>query len=151
MIARRSLSMAALATAMTAPMAMAQPADKQELLADLMKLETESWQYLKDKNATGAADYLADDAILVFGGGMRFTKPEFLKAFPDLRLDSFSIAPGAEVRAWTADVATLIYHVTYTIAVKGAKPQTQKLLSCSTYARRSGKWLSVLYQETPLP
>ena len=48
------------------------------------------------------------------------------------------------------DVATLLYRVTYTATVKGGKPETMKVLSSSVYAKRDGKWWSVLYQETPI-
>jgi hypothetical protein len=48
MIDRRSLLIgAALGVAFGPPMAMAQPSDKAALLAELMKLEAASWQYLK--------------------------------------------------------------------------------------------------------
>jgi hypothetical protein len=150
MIARRSLGFAALATAMAAPMAMAQPADNAALLAALLKLEAESWQFLKENNVAAAKDYLGDDALLIFGDGTRLTKAEYLKAMPDFRLDSVTIAPGAEIKVWTPDVATLLYRVTYASAMKDAKATTMKAQSASTYARRGGKWLSVLYQETPV-
>jgi hypothetical protein len=70
---------------------------------------------------------------------------------PDFRLDSITIAPNAEIRVWTPDVATLLYRVAYASAMKDDKATTMKALSASTYARRGGKWLSVLYQETPAP
>jgi hypothetical protein len=130
---------------------MAQQVDNAALLTTLLKLEAESWQFLKEKNVAAAKDYLGDDALLIFGDGTRFTKAEYLKAMPDFRLDSLTIAPGAEIKVWTPDVATLLYRVTYASAMKDAKATTMKALSASTYVRRSGKWLSVLYQETPAP
>src|SRR5207248_10510674 len=61
MITRRSLGFAAVATAMSAPTAMAQQADNAALLATLLKLEAESWQFLKERNVAAAKDYLGDD------------------------------------------------------------------------------------------
>jgi hypothetical protein len=154
MVMRRSLGRVALATAISTPMAIsaasAQQADSAALLATLLKLEAESWQFLKDKDVTGAKDYLGDDALLIFGDGTRFTKDEFLKAIPDIRLESITIAAGAEIRVWTQNAATLLYRVTYASAMKDAKATTMKAMSASTYARRNGKWLNVLYQETPV-
>jgi hypothetical protein len=142
---------AALGLAGASSMAAAQPADKAALLGTLMKLEIESWQFLKEKNIDGAKDYLGDDALLIFGDGTRYSKAEYLKVLPDFRLDSLNIEPNAEIRIWTPDVATLLYRVTYASALKDAKAVTLKVMSSSTYVRRNNKWLSVLYQETPAP
>jgi hypothetical protein len=141
----------ALGLACASSTAAAQPADKAALLGTLMKLEVESWQFLKERNVAGAKDYLADDALLIFGDGTRYSKAEYLKVLPDFRLDSLTIEPNAELKIWTADVATLLYRVTYASALKDAKAVTIKATSASTYVRRDGKWLSVLYQETPIP
>jgi len=152
MIARRGFTLAAAAGLLAwSQEAAAQAPDRAALLATLMKLEVESWQFLKDKNVEGAKDYLADDATLIFGDGTRYSKADYLKVMPDFRLDSVTIEPNAEIRIWSADVATLLYRVTYASALKDAKAVTMKAWATSTYQRRGGKWLSVLYQETPLP
>jgi len=131
--------------------ARSQTPDQAALLATLMKLEMESWQFLKEKNVAAAKNYLADDALLIFGDGMRYSKAEYLKVMPDFHLDSVNIGPNAELKIWTPDVATLLYRVTYGMALKDAKAVTLKVSSSSTYVRRNNKWLSVLYQETPVP
>jgi hypothetical protein len=151
MIARRGLMIgAALGLAAWSFGLAAQPAD-QALLATLMELEKGSWQYVKSRNLAGMQNYLADDGLLIFGDGSRYTKAEFLKVLADFRLDSFTIDPKAEVKVWAPDVATLLYRITYASALKDAKAVTLKVTSASTYVRRNGKWWSVLYQETPTP
>ena len=152
MIARRGFTLAAAGGLIAwSHEAAAQMPDRAALLATLMKLEVESWQFLKDKNVDAARDYLADDATLIFGDGTRYNKADYLKLIPDFRLDSITIEPNAELRIWSADVATLLYRVTYASALKEAKAVTMKAIASSTYQRRGAKWLSVLYQETPLP
>ena len=152
MIARRGLMVVGGASLIAwSSGAWSQAPDKAALLASLMKLENEGWQFLKDKNVAAAKDYLGDDAVLIFGDGAAFSKAEYLKVIPDFRLDSFTIEPNAEIKILTPDVATLLYRVTYASAMKDAKAETHKMLSASTYVRRNNKWLSVLYQETPLP
>jgi hypothetical protein len=151
MIARRSLAVGAASIVVAwSSMTMAQPAD-QALLATLMELEKSSWQFVKDKNLAGMQNYLADDALLIFGDGSRYTKAEFLKAIPTFTLDSFTIDPKADVKVWSPDVATLLYRLSYTSAMKGGKAVTLKVTSASTYVRRNGKWWSAFYQETPSP
>ncbi len=56
------------------------PGGESTLLAHLMTLERESWQHVLDRDIAGMQAFLADDALLVFGDGSRFTKAEFLKA-----------------------------------------------------------------------
>ena len=142
---------AAVGLAAWSSLAAAQPADRAALLATLMALEKSSWQYVKDKNLAGMRDYLADDALLIFGDGSRYSKADFLKFIADFRLDSLTIDPSAEVKIWGPDTASLVYRVTYASALKDAKASTIKVTSASTYIRRNGKWWSVLYQETPTP
>ena len=152
MIARRVLMIGgALGLAAWSSVVAAQPADPAALLGTLMALEKASWQYVKDRNLAGMQNYLADDGLLIFGDGSRYTKAQFLKVIPDFRLDSFTIDPKAEVKIWSPDVATLLYRITYASAMKDAKAVTLKVTSASTYVRRNGKWWSVLYQETPTP
>jgi hypothetical protein len=150
MIDRRSLLVgAAPGVAFGPPIAMAEPSDKAALLAELMKLEAASWQYLKDSNVSAVETYLGDDALLIFGDGMRFTKAEYIRAMSYIQLDSFTIEANADIKIWTPEVAALLYRVSYASGMKNTKASTVKVLSSSTYARRNGKWLSVLYQETP--
>ena len=152
MIARRSLMIGgALGFAGSPSMAQPHPADPANLLAYLTELEKGSWQYVKEKNIAGLQNYLADDALLIFGDGSRYSKAEFLKVIPDFRLDSITVDPRAEIKMLRPDVATVLYRVTYASALKNAKPVTMKAMSASTYVRRGSKWWSVLYQETATP
>jgi hypothetical protein len=68
----------------------------------------------------------------------------------DFTLGDFTIEPTYAVRMLSPDIATLLYRITYASSVKGGKPETVKVLSSSVYAKRDGKWWSVLYQETPI-
>lgn len=130
--------------------AMAQAADPAALLKTLMDLEKESWQFVKDKNIAGMKDYMADDGLQIFSDGSRFDKTQFLKFMPDFRLDSITYDTAGEIKVWTPDVVTLFYRVTYASGVKDGKATAFKVASSNTYVRRSGKWWSVLYQETPV-
>jgi uncharacterized protein (TIGR02246 family) len=130
--------------------AFAQSNDIMKLREELMALEKGSWGFMRDKNYEGMKNFLGDDALLIFGDGNRYNKRQTLELMKDFALDSITIEPTYAVRMLSPDVATLLYRVTYTAAVKGRKPETTKVLSSSVYARRDGKWWSVLYQETPI-
>jgi uncharacterized protein (TIGR02246 family) len=131
--------------------AYAQSADVMKLREELMTLEKGSWYFMRDKNYEGMKNFLGDDALLIFGDGNRYNKRQTLELMKDFTMvGDIAIEPTYAVRMLSPDVATLLYRVTYTSSVKGSKPETMKVLSSSVYARRDGKWWSVLYQETPL-
>lgn len=152
MIARRSVILgAAVALTGLAVPAWAQSPDMAKLREELMALEKGSWGFVRDRNYDGMKSFLGDDALLIFGDGTRFNKRQMMELMADLTVvGDIKIDPTYAVRMLTPDVATLLYRVTYTSSYKGSPPVTMKVLSSSVYVRRNGKWLSVLYQETPL-
>jgi len=154
MIARRSFLIGGALALAGASIAMAQaPAqstDVMKLRDELMALEKGSWDFMRDRNVEGMKGFLGDDALLIFGDGNRYNKRQTLELMKDFTLHSIAYEPTFAVRQLAPDVATLLYRVTYSSSVKGGKPETIKVLSSSVYARRDGKWWSVLYQETPV-
>ena len=156
MIARRSfliggaLVLAAASTAFGQTPAATPSADVMKLRDELMTLEKGSWEFMRDRNVEGMKGFLGDDALLIFGDGNRYNKRQTLELMKDFTLHSIAYEPTFAVRMLAPDVATLLYRVTYSSSAKGGKPETIKVLSSSVYARRDGKWWSVLYQETPV-
>ena len=131
--------------------ALAQSPDSTKLREELMALEKGSWGFMRDRNYDGMKNFLGEDALLIFGDGSRYNKRQTLELMKDFALVvDIAVEPAYAVRMLSPDVATLLYRVTYTSTVKGGKPETMKVLSSSVYARRDGKWWSVLYQETPI-
>ena len=150
MTARRSLMLGGALALAGVPAAFAQTPDVMKLREELMALEKGSWGFMRDKNYDAMKDFLGDDVLLIFGDGTRYNKRQMLEMMKDFALVSLDIEPTYAVRLLSPDVATLLYRVTYTSTMKGGKPETAKVLSSSVYARRGGKWWSVLYQETPI-
>ena len=152
MIGRRSLMRVGGSLALVgATPAVAQSPDVIKLRDELMALEKGSWGFMRDQNFDGMRGFLADDALLIFGDGTRYNKRQTLELMKDFTMvGDIKIEPTFAVRMLAPDVATLLYRVTYTSSYKGSPPVTLKVLSSSVYVRREGKWLSVLYQETPL-
>ena len=127
-----------------------EPADRAKLRTLLLEHKKEGWEMLKRKDVAAMRDDFLDDAVLIFHDGSRFSKAEFLKITPDFQLDSYAIEGKVDVLFLTPDAATLVYRITYKSALKDEKPRTVTVLASSTYVRRSGKWLYMFYQETPL-
>jgi len=126
------------------------PVDRAKLRDQLMKLEKDAWEMSRKKDVAALREFLAGDAVLIFNDGARFNKAEFLKITPDFTIESYAIEGKEDIVALTPDAATLLYRIRYTSAIKDAKPREVAVLSSSTYVRRGGKWLCVLYQETPV-
>lgn len=148
---RLTISCGAAALAALAVPTSAQSPDLGQLREELMALEKGSWGFMRDKNYDGMKNFLGDDALLIFGDGSRYNKRQTLELMKDFAMvGELKVEPTYAVRMLSPDVATLLYRVTYTSTVKGGKPETMKVLSSSVYARRDGKWWSVLYQETPI-
>ena len=153
MIGRRTFGRGALALAavigLGGALGGALPAEAQDhakLRHALMQSEAESWEWVRTKNVAAMQNYFADDALLIFADGSRYGKAEFLKALPGTSIDNIVIDKATSgVIAISPDVATLLYKVSYK-----SGGTTYKAASASTYVRRNGKWLSVLYQETPV-
>jgi len=149
MIGRRSAMMGgAIALAgLTAP-ASAQSPDIEKLREELMALEKASWGFMRDRNYDGMKNFLGDDALLIFNDGSRYNKRQTLELMKDFALvGDIAVEPSYAVRLLSADVAALLYRITYTSTILGGKPRTVMVQASSIYARRNGKWWSVLYQE----
>ena len=89
MIDRRGLLVGA-AVGLASASALAQD-DKAKLRDTLLELEIASWQYTKDKNAAAMNGFLADDAVLIFYDGSRYTKAQMVKF--DFEVASFTRRP----------------------------------------------------------
>ncbi|BBK33241.1 uncharacterized protein DUF4440 [Stella humosa] len=152
MIGRRSLVAAAIAAALalggcTTP-AVEGGAGEEALHDRLLALETGSWGYVRDRDQAAMRAFVADDVLLIFGDGSRYDKEQYVASLADQTLSDLRIW-NSRVIPITPDVATLTYRVRYTSAVKQAKPEIVRAEVTSTYVRRGGQWMSVIYQETP--
>lgn len=123
--------------------------DAGKLRDTLMQLEKGSWEMVKNKDVPGLRKYFADDAVLIMNDGARYSKEQFLKLIPDFKLASYAMEGMGDIVVLTPDAATLVYRITHTSAIKDGPAKKVTMLSSSSYVRRDGKWLSVLYQETP--
>ena len=98
MIDRRGLlagaTVGAAAVGLMSASALAQD-DKAKLRDTLLELEIGSWQFTKDKNAAAMNGFLADDALLIFYDGSRYTKAQFVKF--DFEVASFDEIGSAHV------------------------------------------------------
>ena len=119
---------------------------EQELLA----LEREYWQAIKDKNADTAIR-LSDDPCIVTGaqGVGRLDRASLVGMMKNASytLHDFRISDDAHVQLLGDDVAVLAYNVHEELTVDG-KPVTLDAADASIWIRRKGRWVCALHTES---
>jgi uncharacterized protein (TIGR02246 family) len=119
------------------------------LANELLDLENQYWQAIKDGDAD-AAMRLTDEECIVTGaqGVGRMNKQnlaQMLKSAP-YTLHSFELKD-AQVRQLRDDVAILAYQVHEELTVDG-KSVKLDAADASTWIRRDGRWLCALHTES---
>ena len=119
---------------------------------ELVELEKEYWQAIKDQDVETAMR-LTDDECIVSGasGFSRLSKDalEGMMQSSSYTLDRFHIGKDAEVRLLTDDVAIVAYKVQEELTVDG-KPVKLDAAESSAWVRRDGQWVCALHTESIL-
>jgi hypothetical protein len=128
----------------------ARPAQgKQDLEKTLIGLEKQSWVAWKARDGAFFQDFLSDDHIEVGTGGPA-SKADVVVfvGSPQCVVKSYSVSD-FRLTVVGADTALLTYRAEQDTACGGAAVPSPAWAS-SLYARRNGRWLNVLYQQTPV-
>lgn len=116
--------------------------------AQLLDLEKQYWQAIKDRDVQ-AAMRLTDDPCIVTGaqGVARISQKAFASMLQagGWTLHQFELSD-VQVRVLSEDVAILAYKVKEVMTVEG-KPLTLEASDSSTWVRRDGNWVCALHTE----
>ena len=116
---------------------------------ELLELEQEYWQAVKDKNTDGVTR-LSDEPCFITGaqGVRRVSRQELtgLTKSTSYTLHDFRISD-AQVRLLRDDVAVVVYNVHEKLTVEG-KPVSMDAADASTWIRRDGRWVCALHTES---
>jgi len=119
---------------------------------ELLELEKQYWQAIKEKNVD-AAMRLSDDACIIVGaqGVARVNRESLARMMKaaSYTLHRFEISDHVEVRLCRDDVAILAYKVHEELTVDG-KPVKLDAADASAWTRRDDRWVCVLHTESPL-
>lgn len=117
---------------------------------ELVDLEKQYWQAIKNKDVQ-AAMQLTDDTCIVTGaqGAASIDRQAFAGMLnsPVWTLNEFEFVGDVIARALTDDVAVVAYKVKEQLTVDG-KPLTLEAADASTWVRRDGRWLCALHTES---
>jgi len=116
----------------------------------LLELEREYWQAVKDKDVDTAVR-LSDDPCIVTGAqGVGRLDRHMLAAMMKgswYTLHDFTIGEDAEVRLIGDDVAVLAYDVHEELTVEGRRVMLDAA-EASTWVRRDGRWVCAMHSES---
>ena len=113
---------------------------------ELLALEREGWEALS--GTAGAAYYqehMADDGVMVFGGGILMSKADVLASIARVAPWTRFRIEAPRASALGADSGALTYRA---VAQRAGQPEFRALIS-SVYVRRNGRWLLALHQQSP--
>jgi ketosteroid isomerase-like protein len=118
--------------------------------AQLIALETSTWEAVKRHDVKAFADVCLPDCIEIWGDGTVFTIKEVLDQVPDTvlseyKLEDFKISFPAE------NTALVRYRVWARAAYKGEATPPRWMLASAVWVKKNGSWKAALYQETPEP
>jgi uncharacterized protein (TIGR02246 family) len=119
------------------------------LEGELLDLEQQYWQAIKDKDTETAARLTDEECIVTGAQGVGRVNRKVLSDMmtnSPYTLHAFELKD-AEVRQVRDDVAVLAYKIHEELTVDG-KPVTLDAADASTWVRRNGRWLCALHTES---
>lgn len=119
---------------------------------ELLHLERQYWNAMKDKDAQ-AAMRLTDDEFIVTGaqGVARLDRNQIgaMLQSANWTIHEFEVSDDVQVLQPADDVAVLAYRVSEKITVDG-KPVTLEAADASTWVKRDSRWVCALHTESIL-
>jgi Domain of unknown function (DUF4440) len=113
----------------------------------LIDLEKQSWQAWKDHDAGFFQNFLADDHLEIFSNGP-INKEAVVRTVgskvclvENYSIDQFSVSLIGD------DTGIVTYHAAQTTTCNG-QPVPSPVWATSVYAKRGGRWVNVLYEQT---
>ena len=134
----------------TLPVAFCQTtmANKSTIEAQVIAIEKAGWQAWKNKDVAWYKANVAEDFLMVNGEGVTGIA-DIIKSIPaGCEVKSFSLAGFKFVKL--NESAVLLTCTAMQDAVCGGKTLPAKVRSTVNYIKRGGKWLEVMYMETPI-
>ena len=116
---------------------------------ELVQLENEYWQALKDQDVDAALRLTDDQCIVTGAQGVASLDRDALKGMmtnAQYSLDDYDLSD-VQARMLSDDVAIVAYKVREELTVEG-KPVTLEAADASTWVRRKGRWVCALHTES---
>ena len=116
---------------------------------ELVQLENEYWQALKDQDVDAALRLTDNECIVTGAQGVASLDRDALKEMmtnAQYSLSEYDLSD-VQARMLSDDVAIVAYKVREKLTVEG-KPVTLEAADASTWVRRNGRWVCALHTES---
>jgi ketosteroid isomerase-like protein len=123
-----------------------------ELQTELLNLEKQYWQAIKDRDVDAALRLTNDPCIVTGAQGVgRIDRPKLAGMIQaaSYTIHDFQLQDDAEVTLPSNDVAVLAYKIREELTVDG-NPVSLEAADASVWVRRDGRWLCALHTESIL-
>jgi hypothetical protein len=118
------------------------------LAAHILKNETAVWEAAKKRDMHAFAELVADDARMVFTSGV-MTKQDYMTEVGKRTITEYSLQKFQVFMPIEGTVITL-YQATISGSLGGKAFPATTLRESSVWIKRTGKWVAVWNQETPI-
>ncbi len=124
--------------------------DDDKVLAQLSKLEKDSWDAAVKKDGEFFRTYMAPEFKGFFADGTTADRAAFIRNLDNFELTSYKMGKVTLFRI-NEGAVMILYRLDYAGKHKGKEMKMTNIESSSLYVRRDGKWLEIFYQETATP
>jgi len=118
------------------------------IINGLIQLEKRVWRTAQEKDAEGFSELVPPDAIMIFQSGI-VRQPEYLATMNVRTIARYKLE---HIKGFMPNATTaILYYEAVRIGDEGGKSFPQgAVLESTTWIKRSGRWVAVLNQETPI-
>ena len=118
------------------------------LAEEIRGRESAVWEAAKTKDIAAFQALVAEDARMIFTSGVK-TRAEYIESIEERHITHYSLRDFQVFRP-APDTVFTIYKATFSGVFGGKTVQAFTVREASVWVRRSGKWVAVLNQETPI-
>jgi hypothetical protein len=145
-----SLALAETSPSTTPSTKAAKPSKTAALEAQLIALETGTWEAAKRQDAKAFAAVCLDDCVEIYGDGTVLPIKDVLAQVPDTVIGEYKIEDIA-VTFPINQTALVRYKVWARMSYKGQETPPQWVYATAVWVEKDGAWKAAFYQETPVP
>lgn len=124
------------------------PRSKRATIDTVIRLEKRVWKAAQDRNAKEFKELVPSDAMMIFQSGI-VLQPEYLATMNDRSIARYELR---RIGGFMPNATTVILH--YEARRHGEEGgqafPTGAVIESTTWIKRSGRWVAILNQETPV-
>ncbi len=124
------------------------PRSKRATIDAVIRLEKRVWKAAQDRNAKEFKELVPSDAMMIFQSGI-VLQPEYLATMNDRTIARYELG---RIDGFMPNATTVILH--YEALRHGEEAgqafPTGAVIESTTWIKRSGRWVAILNQETPV-